>query len=405
MRILRTVCSLVLLSLLSAPLCLSAADNALEKEFKREISLYHIRPDSTHSLRKDTDGTPVSESVLHDALVNFYEWLYPLSPSFLKRLKIKTVIFKDSLYDAEGDLLKRKLVGDELFLDADLKDVDFYTSVLYLQFKFLPGGTLEKWERAQPYGFRYENERVNLSSQTKERLNDILAEWDQYFVSREAMYSPEMDMGRTFAYIIQKGPASVLLTGGSRPVIQKKAQLLIEFLTTVKAFDSGYLDTLLAADLTKLRKYSAEALAIRLFCEYSGRWSAPSADGKTFAPPRKIADDVEVGGQKVKPLVLALTVNDMKLFRYLVSNGADPNVSSKDGVSALQLAIRNNDPEQVRLLISAGAKVTSAIARAGTASGVNAEIVKIMNSYLPGVKQMDSPAAKPKQQSAGGRKP
>ena len=120
-----------------------------------------------------------------------------------------------------------------------------------------------------------------------------------------------------------------------------------------------------------------------------------------------MTDDVEVAARKVNPLVLALTVNDMKLFRFLAENKVDPNVSSPAGVSALVLAIRNNEPEQVKALLENGAKVTPEAARAGTASGVNSEIVKLMTPYLPGVKQLDDPLAKPKSKTAasGERRP
>ena len=116
-----------------------------------------------------------------------------------------------------------------------------------------------------------------------------------------------------------------------------------------------------------------------------------------------MTDDVEVAGRMVNPLVLALTVNDMKLFRFLAENKVDPNVSSASGVSALVLAIRNNDPEQVKALLEAGAKVTQEAARAGTASGVNAEIVKLMNTYLPGVRQSAGPEKKQDKSSGTGK--
>ena len=80
---------------------------------------------------------------------------------------------------------------------------------------------------------------------------------------------------------------------------------------------------------------------------------------------------------------------------------ADPNVVNGKKVSALMLAISNNDPEQVKLLLEADAKVTQEAVRAGTASGVNAEIVKMMNSYLPGVRQSDPPEKKPKGNASG----
>ena len=150
---------------------------------------------------------------------------------------------------------------------------------------------------------------------------------------------------------------------------------------------------------------------MRLYYEYSGRWKVPAykdASGETVSPAaRRMTDDVEVAGRKVKPLILALTVNDMKLFRFLAENKVDPNVFSPVGVSALMLAIRNNEPEQVKALLENGAKVTPEAARAGTASGVNAEIVKLMTPYLPGVKQLDDSLAKPKSKSAasGERRP
>jgi len=402
MRILRTVAFLLLtLSLLPASLPVSAADADLEKEFKRDIALYRIRPDSSRSLRKDADGTPVSESRFRQSVESFYRRLYPLSPAFLKRLKIKSVVFKDTLYNRDGDVVQRAIVGDDLFMDADLVDELFYTSLFYLQFRFMSGGAVSKWEKLNPDGFVYEEKRGNVTGHAKQKLDAVLAEWDQYFVSRTGMYSPEMDMALTFVYLLAKGPASVTLTSGERPVIQKKAQLLSEQLVSLKAFDPGYLDTLLAVDLAKLKKYSPEALSVRLFMEFTGAWTVPPSEDGTPAPVRKPDDDVEVAGQKIKPLILALTVNDFRLFRQLVGSGADPNVSSKDGLNALRLAIRNNDPEEVKLLLDAGAKVSQETARAGTASGIHADIVKLMAAYLPGGKQADASGAKRKPQAAG----
>ena len=422
---LRTVAFLLfLLSLLPMQSRVFAADSEVEKDFRREISIYHIRPDSSRSLKKDPDGLPVSESRYRQGVEDFYNRLYPLTPSFLKRLKLKNVIFKDTLYDRDGHVAQRRLLGDDLFLDVDITEESFLNSVFLLQFAFISHGDVVKWEKLNPDAFSYENTRGNVRGRAKQKLDEILAEWDRYFVSRAAMYSPEMDMAQTFTYLIRKGPASAVLTGDDdRPVIQKKAKQLIDLLVSIKAFDSGCMDTLLALDLNALKKYSPEALSIRLYHEYAGLWTVPlpkpaadpaaatdSGTDKTpapaaavqFAPPRKIGEDVEVAGAKVNPLVLALTVNDMKLFRLLIDNKVDPNVS-KNGVSALQLAIRNNDPEQVQMLLSAGAKVTLEIARAGTASGVKAEIVKLMTPFLPGVKQMDEPPAKQDRKNAGSR--
>ena len=423
---------LFLLSLLPVQFRVFAADSEVEKDFRREIALYHIRPDASRSLKKDSDGLPVSESRYRQGVEDFYNRLYPLTPSFLKRLKLKNVIFKDTLYDRDGNVAQRRLAGDDLFLDVDISEETFLTSVFLLQFMFISHADVVKWEKLNPDAFSYENNRGTVKGRAKQKLDEILAEWDHYFVSRLAMYSPEMDMAQTFTYLIRKGPASAVLTGEDRPVIQKKVKQVCDLLVSIKAFDSGYMDTLLAIDLNTLKKYSQEALSIRLYHEYSRLWSVPqpkpaadpadagkggtekapagASKGGTektsapaavqFAPPRKIGEDVEVAGAKVNPLILALTVNDMKLFRLLIENKVDPNVS-KNGVSALQLAIRNNDPEQVQMLLTAGAKVTLEIARAGTASGVRPEIVKLMTPFLPGVKQMDEPPPKQERKNAG----
>ena len=381
-----------------------AADPDLEKEYRREIALYRIRPDKSRSLRKDPDGLAVTEERFRDAVANFYDWLYPLSPSFLKRFRFKSVVFKDTLYDRDGNIMQRRVAGDDLFLDADLKPEQFYTSAFYLQLQLLSRSDTVKWTKLNPDAFSYENSRGNVTGRAKQKLEEAIADWDQYFVSRASMYSPEMDMAQFFMYLVAKGPGSVVLIGGERPVLKKKADMMISLLNSTKAAESGYWETILAPDLTKLKHYSPDALAVRLYYEYSGLWTVPpykDAKGETVEPPvRRMTDAVEVAGRKVDPLVLALTVNDMKLFRFLADHKVDPNVSSSDGVSALMLAIRNNDPEQVKLLLDNGAKVSREAARAGTASGVNAEIVKLMTPYLPGVKQLDDPLAKPKSKTA-----
>ena len=84
-----------------------------------------------------------------------------------------------------------------------------------------------------------------------------------------------------------------------------------------------------------------------------------------------------------------------------MQNKVDPNVTNDKKASALMLAIANNDPEQVKALLDAGAKVTQEAARAGTASGVNAEIVKLMKAYLPGVRQTGGSEKKSSGQMSG----
>ena len=85
-----------------------------------------------------------------------------------------------------------------------------------------------------------------------------------------------------------------------------------------------------------------------------------------------------------------------------MENKVDPNVVNDKKVSALMLAISNNDPEQVKALIEAGAKVTPEAARAGAASGVNAEIVQLFKQYLPGGKSRQDKTAKSKSDAQGG---
>lgn len=388
-----------------------AADADLENEFRREIALYRIRPDRSRSIRKDPDGLAVTEERFKEAVANFYDMLYPVPPSFLKRFKFKSVIFKDTVYDRDGEMYQHRVDGDDLFLDADLKDEQFYTNLFYLQLRLMSRTNTVKWSKLNPDAFSYEDARGNVIGRARQKLEEVIAEWDGYFVSRASMYSPEMDMAQFFTFLMLRGPGSIALTGDDHPVMKKKAEMMIDILTSTKAVESGYMETILAPDLAKLKKYSPEALAVRLYYEYSGRWKVPpykDEAGETVTPPaRRMPDDVEVAGRKVNPLILALTVNDMKLFRYLAEHKVDPNVTSPTGVSALVLAIRNNDPEQVKLLLDCRANVTPEAVRAGTASGVNAEIVKLMTPYLPGVKQLDDPVAKPKSKSAasGGRNP
>jgi len=381
-----------------AALCvLHAADLDLEKDFKHEIALYRIRPDQARSLKRDPDGTPVSEPQLKKAVQQFYDRLYPLDPAFLKRFQFKNIIFKDTVCNREGETLQQRRNGTDLYLDADLDERQFYVNLFYLQFTFIPRTYLEHWNKLNPEGFVYEAMRGKLTGSAQKKLDTVLAEWDKYFVSRTGMYSTEVDMAMTFAYVVEKGPAATVFVKQNSPDVQKKIDLLVEILESVKAVERGYMQTLLADDLSKLKTYVPYALAVRLEREYSGVWPVPEeeVEGEAEAkPPRKTGDPVEVARRKVNPLILALETKNNRLFRLLMQNNADPNVASDKKVSALMLAIANNDPEQVKALLKAGAKVTQEAARAGTASGVNAEIVKVMKPYLPGVRQSDKPETK-----------
>ena len=387
---------------------LHAAELDLEKDFRQEIALYRIRPDQSRSLKRDPDGTPVSESQLKEAVQAFYDRLYLLDPVFLKRFQIKSVVFKDTVYDREGKTHQRRMVGNDLLLDADLDEKQFYGSLFYMQISLMPKTYLGRWNKLNPDGFEYEQTRGNLSGNAQKKLDAVLAEWDKYFVTRTGMYSTEMDMALTFAYMMGKGPGATAFVKRNAPDVQKKIDMIVEILESVKAVERGYMQTLLAEDLSKLKTYVPYALSVRLEREYSGVWSAPKdddgeADDNQAAaqPARKIGDPVDVAGRNVNPLILALETKNNRLFKVLMQNKADPNVLNDKKASALMLAIANNDPEQVKNLLGAGAKVTQESARAGTASGVNAEIVKMLTPYLPGVRQTEKPETKPSGRASG----
>ena len=392
----------ILSAALSAVLCVLQAavpELDLEKDYKQEIALYRIRPDRTRSLRRDPDGTPVSENKLKESVAAFYARLHVLDPGFLKRFKIRDVVFKDTVYDRDGNAFQMRRVESDLFLDADLDDKQFYSNLFYLQLPVMPRSYLEHWNKLNPDGFSYEATRGKLSGNAQKKLEAVLSEWDRHFVSRAAMYSTEMDMAQTFMYMVMKGPDATAFVRKNSPDVQKKFDLVAEILESVKATERGYMETLLSDDLSKLKSYVPYALSVRLERECSGVWTSwKNADaaeaGADTKAPRRIGDPVEVAGRKVNPLILSLETKNAGLFGILMENKADPNVANDKKVSALVLAISNNDPEQVKALLDAGAKVTQEAARAGTASGVNAEIVKLMNSYLPGVRQLDVPEKK-----------
>ena len=388
---------------LTAVLCvLHAADLDLQKEYKHEIALYRISPDQVRSLRRDPDGTPVSEPQLKVAVRNFYDWLYPLDPVFLKRIKFKTVIFKDTVYDRDGKAFQMLPAEDDLFVDADLDEKQFYTNLFYRQLPAIPRIYLEHWNKLNPDGFSYENTRGSISAQTKKKLEAVLLDWDKYFVSRTGLYSTEMDMAQTFTYMITRGPDATAFVKKNSPDVQKKFDMIVDILESIKAVERGYMQTLLADDLSQLKTFVPYALSVRLEREYSGIWSASKTGGDQTGPGSRIGDPVEVAGRKIIPLILALETKNSRLFSVLMQNKVDPNVASEKKVSALMLAIANNDPEQVEALLEAGANVTQEAARAGTASGVNAEIVRILKSYLPGVRPSDTAERKKPDRASGG---
>ena len=384
-----------------------------EKEYKREIALYRIRPNQTQSLKQDVNGTPVSEAQLETSVRTFYEQLYLLDPTFLKRFKFKEVVFKDTVLDFDGRQYQHRKDDGTLFLDADLNDQQFYVNMFYLQIPSIPRQYLNRWNKLNPDGFSYESTRGNFSGPAQKKLDAVLAEWDKYFVSQTGLYSTEMDMALTFAYMVEKGPDATAFVRKNSPTVQKKFDLVFDILETVKAVEPGFMQTLLADDLSKLKTYSPRALSVRLYKEFVGDWNEARRnempDGSPEESEKKEKDrfdaPVTVAGHKIVPLTLALEVNDFRLFSLLMKNKADPNAVNEKKVSALMLAISNNDPEEVKLLLEAGAKVTAEAARAGTAAGVNAEIVKLLKKYLPGVKKSDAPEKKPAGKASGDAKP
>ncbi len=371
----------------------------VEKEYKREIALYRIRPNQTQSLKQDVNGTPVTEGQLETSVRVFYEQLYQLDPAFFRRFKFKEVVFKDTVLDFDGKQYQHRKDDGVLFLDADLDDRQFYTNMFYLQIPLIPRQNLNRWNKLNPDGFSYESSRGNLSAQAQKKLDAVLAEWDKYFVSQTGFYSTEMDMALTFAYMVEKGPDATAFVRKNSPTVQKKFDLMFDILETVKAVEPGFMQTLLAEDLSKLKTYSPRALSVRLYKEFVGDWGEEMQNGETSK--ERFNAPVMVAGHKIVPLTLALEVNDFRLFSLLMKNKADPNAVNEKKVSALMLAISNNDPEEVKLLLEAGAKVTAEAARAGTASGVNAEIVKLLKKYLPGVKKTDAPEKKPAVKTSG----
>ena len=146
---------------------LHAVDLDLEKDYKREIALYHIRPDQSRSLKRDPDGTPVSEAQLKEAVKNFFDRLYPLDPGFLKRFQLKDVVFKDTVYDRDGNTRQQLRNGNSLYLDADLAAQQFYVNMFYLQLGVMPRTYLEHWNKLNPDGFKYENTRGSLSNSAR----------------------------------------------------------------------------------------------------------------------------------------------------------------------------------------------------------------------------------------------
>ena len=374
----------------------------MEKEYKREIALYRIRPNQTQSLKQDVNGTPVTEAQLETSVRVFYEQLYQLDPAFFRRFKFKEVVFKDTVLDFDGKQYQHRKDDGVLFLDADLDDRQFYTNMFYLQIPLIPRQNLNRWNKLNPDGFSYESSRGNISGQAQKKLDAVLAEWDRYFVSRTGFYSTEMDMALTFAYMVEKGPDATAFVKKNSPTVQKKFDLLFDILETVKAVEPGYMQTLVADDLSKLKTYSPRALSVRLYKEFIGDWGGEGQNEESDGSPEENGEKanarlnapVAVAGHKIVPLTLALEVNDFRLFSLLMKNKADPNAVNEKKVSALMLAISNNDPEEVKLLLEAGAKVSAEAARAGTAAGVNGEIVALLKKYLPGVKKSDAPEKK-----------
>ncbi|MBL4802743.1 MAG: ankyrin repeat domain-containing protein [Emcibacter sp.] len=104
-------------------------------------------------------------------------------------------------------------------------------------------------------------------------------------------------------------------------------------------------------------------------------WSAPAAQAQSFSASykflksikelnfREIKIAIEKGvnvntrdyDDKTTPLIMATRMKEASLVKYLLANGAKPNLYGKDGKTALVIAAGIGDRAMVGLLISAGA--------------------------------------------------
>jgi cytohesin len=73
------------------------------------------------------------------------------------------------------------------------------------------------------------------------------------------------------------------------------------------------------------------------------------------AQPHLINDRESLDGQT--PLAVAVGQRDKEMARFLLDNGADPNLADLKGVSPLCIAVRHNDRAMVDLLLGRGADV------------------------------------------------
>lgn len=58
-----------------------------------------------------------------------------------------------------------------------------------------------------------------------------------------------------------------------------------------------------------------------------------------------------------RPLLLSVTDNNYKMAELLLQAGANPNLENSMGLNALQLALRNDMPQMIHLLLSYGASL------------------------------------------------
>ena len=311
----------------------------IQKKYRAEARRYGFSLNLKDSLATDKNGSPVSEEELDKCLGRFFFSLNSLERGFVKKSKISKVVFKDSLVDPLSGKHVQGLAGDgTISLSKDFSAFCVYHELFHV---FDGNSNGQKWCKINPKGFVYtgsEFRPANLSKKDSKKAEESKGgTMDEHFVSAYAQSNDSEDRAETFAHMIVEGYDFLSRTEKSEP-LRKKMELIIDITDSRNLLGQGFWETLMAKDVSEIKRFSESAFAIRLLKDIKSKDMNPN-------------ETINVAGRKIVPLILALHQDNTELVLLLCTKGADPNVQDDKKRSALLLAINNDDEEQVKALL------------------------------------------------------
>jgi len=158
------------------------------------------------------------------------------------------------------------------------------------------------------------------------------------------MFSDKV-VSQTFSFMILEGYKIFDHSEGNE-YLEKKVELIVDMTSSSRLLGKDFWDCLLTKEISDIEKFSESGFACRLIITLGDKELEPD-------------EEIKVAGEKLIPLIFALEVENTELLKLLCKNGANTNITNKKGDSALEVAIDNENDNQIDILLSHGAEAKS----------------------------------------------